>query len=133
MNKSELLEKKIDDTLKDKDVIDGEPGGSINNQAALWTVERIRMTDRTITTTLILYYFNWHEPSQQWIEKSIWEMEGPALLNCPVRLLQIKVDAETKFEEWRYEVIKYHESFGPEVQDQKVGLHLIKALENKTR
>ena len=128
MNKSQLLKKTIDETLKERDIIDGEPGGRTKDEVALWTVERVHSNDGTVTTTLILYYFDWHKKIKQWTVKSIWEMEGPALINCPIRLLQIKVDKDTKFEEWRYEVKKYHENIGPEVQDVNVGERLIKAL-----
>lgn len=128
--KEELLKIVIDEVIFDKKTLDGESGGRSTDEVCLWTI-REELWKSGPVKSIVLYYFTWHEDLGDWIEKNYSEIEGPALMNCPIRLLEWDVSPETVFSEWRYEVKKYHESIGPEVQDAKVGSRLIKALERK--
>jgi hypothetical protein len=130
-NKSQKLEEKINEVFKERDIINMELGGASKDEQCIWTVERINLTTGITITTLILYYFNWWKEKKVWIEKSIWELEGPALLNCPIKLFLIPVDPDYEFPEWRYEVKRFHEKIGPEVQNDQILHRLINDLKQR--
>jgi len=124
--KDELLKEAIDEVVMMKSTLDGEPGGRTEDEVCLWTIERCGKDQELIS--IILHYFDWCEEHQCWIDNDISELEGPALLNCPVRMLQYPVSNELIFPEWRYEVKKYHEGLGNLVQEGDIAIRLMESI-----
>lgn len=122
-NKELLLEKELEFLTQDH-VLDYEFAGGDENEICIWTVEKL-----SSFTSILLHYIRWH--GEFWVDKNYSELEGPALLTCPIRFFSYKVDEETLFPQWRYEVKKYHENIGPQVQNPIIGLRLIKSLMSK--
>ena len=124
--KAELLQKAIDEVLFSKDVVDGEFGASDNEGVALWILKKYGENH-----VIFCWHFDWCEKTQSWIEKPISEVEGPAMLNCPIRFFNHKFETDEIFEQWRYEVKKYHEQINPPVQDNAVAFRLLNSLTDK--
>jgi len=127
--KSQLLQKTMDEWLSDPYIVDCECGGGNEDEVTFWSIQKIK-NDKHV---LVLSYFTWFDECKNWIEKSYWEMEGPALLNCPIRLLQYEVDPEMMFPEWRYEVKKFHEGVGEMVQNREIAIRLIDTLKREVK
>lgn len=132
--KSKLLKKSIDDLLNLPQVKTASIGGICENNIAFWTIEEETWTihgEAKKIQSIMLRYLIWNNECGWITDLGISEMEGPALLNCPIHFFQYPVDPETIFEEWRYEVKKFHEEIGPKTQNKKVGKRLIKAIEKR--
>jgi len=125
-SKTKLLEKTIYKSLEDETIIDGDLGGGSEDEVALWI---LKMENNS--PVIYCLYFTWYEKSKAWVEDRISEIEGPALLNCPVRFFKHKFDPEDVFEAWRYEVKKHHEGLGPEVQNDQVARRLADSLKKR--
>ncbi len=124
LKKIELLEQAMEEFIFDDNVLAVERGGVSEDEVCMWTIEKLNSGP-----SIMLHYFTW--TGEGWADKAISEIEGPALLNCPIRFFEHSIAEEDQFPQWRYEVKKFHEEIGPEVQDDEVGERLIKSLEKK--
>lgn len=121
--KAKALKKIVDGVILAKDTVDGEIAGGDKDEVVLWILKKYGKNH-----VIFCWYFIWYDGG--WAEKPISEQEGPAMLNCPIRFFGHKFGKSDIFEQWRYEVKKYHEEVGPIVQDDEVTRRLVNSLKN---
>jgi hypothetical protein len=124
--KADELQKAVDELLSSEDIEDAELGGMDDDGVAFWTLRRL--SDGKLC--IVCDYIDWD--GEEWVHSgSISEIEGPVLLNCPIRFFNKARSKKWMFPEWRYEVKKYHEKMGEVIQDKQTALRLIDALQKK--
>lgn len=123
--KTEEFEKAVNRLLSNKRIKDAEMTDMDEDEVIFWTIQK--MSDKR--NCIVCHYLTWEEDVEEWTEEEVSEIEGPALLTCPIRFFSKARSSEWMFPEWRYEIKKYHEQMGDMVQNEEVTHRLIRALE----